>query len=85
MKQITIDKYKHASAFLKERCIRLWEHENSQNGISRNTAQIVFPIKFAYVEGLISNGGPAINTVRQMLGNEAAETLFRRFLFGTEE
>ncbi len=39
----------------------------------------------AYVEGLISNGGPAINTVRQMLGNEAAETLFRRFLFGTEE
>ncbi len=38
----------------------------------------------AYVEGLISNGGPAINTIRQMLGSEAAETLFRRFLFGTE-
>ena len=37
-----------------------------------------------YVEGLISNGGPAINTIRQMLGSEAAETLFRRFLFGTE-
>ena len=30
------------------------------------------------------NGGPAINTVRGILGNEAAETLFRRFLFGTE-
>lgn len=39
----------------------------------------------AYVEGLISNGGPAINTVRDMLGAEAAETLFRRFLFGTEQ
>ena len=37
-----------------------------------------------YVEGLISNGGPAINTIRQLLGPEAAETLFRRFLFGTE-
>lgn len=37
-----------------------------------------------YVEGLISNGGPAINTIRQMLGSEAAETLFRRFLFGIE-
>ena len=37
-----------------------------------------------YVEGLISNGGPAINTIRQMLGSEAAETIFRRFLFGTE-
>ena len=37
-----------------------------------------------YVEGLISNGGPAINTIRQILGNEAAERLFRRFLFGTE-
>lgn len=37
-----------------------------------------------YVEGLISNGGPAINAVRGMLGDEAAETLFRRFLFGTE-
>ena len=39
----------------------------------------------AYVEGLISNGGPAINTIRKMLGDEATETLFRRFLFGTEE
>lgn len=39
----------------------------------------------AYVDGLISNGGPAINTIRKMLGNEAAETLFRRFLFRTEE
>lgn len=39
----------------------------------------------AYVEGLISNGGPAINTVREMLGAEAAETMFRRFLFGTEQ
>ncbi|MCR5191254.1 MAG: hypothetical protein K6C07_07610 [Bacteroidales bacterium] len=37
-----------------------------------------------YVEGLIRNGGPAINTVRGMLGDEAAETMFRRFLFGTE-
>lgn len=39
----------------------------------------------AYVESLISNGGPAINTVRKMLGDEASETLFRKFLFGVEE
>ena len=38
----------------------------------------------AYVEGLITNGGPAINTVRDMLGAAPAETMFRRFLFGTE-
>lgn len=38
----------------------------------------------AYVEGLITNGGPAINTVRDMLGAGSAETMFRRFLFGTE-
>lgn len=38
----------------------------------------------AYVEGLISNGGPAINTVRDILGAQPAETMFRRFLFGTE-
>lgn len=53
------------------------------------TARKVAPVaktarNSAYVEGLISNGGPAINTIRQMLGSEAAETLFRRFLFGTE-
>lgn len=36
-----------------------------------------------YVEGLIGNGGPAVNVVRGMLGKEAAETMFRRFLFGT--
>lgn len=39
----------------------------------------------AYVEGLISNGGPAINVVRQMLGSAAAEEMFRRFLFGTTQ
>lgn len=38
----------------------------------------------AYVEGLITNGGPAINTVRDMLGASPAETMFRRSLFGTE-
>ena len=38
----------------------------------------------AYVEGLIAHGGPAINTVRSILGPKPAETLFRRFLFGTE-
>ena len=53
------------------------------------TARTIDPVaktarNSAYVEGLISNGGPAINTIRQMLGSEAAETLFRRFLFGTE-
>lgn len=39
----------------------------------------------AYVEELINRGGPAINTVRDMLGASSAETLFRRFLFGTEQ
>jgi len=38
----------------------------------------------AYVEGLIRNGGPAINAVRKMLGDEPAETLFRKQLFGTD-
>ena len=38
----------------------------------------------AYVEGLIRNGGPAINAVRKMLGDEPTETMFRRFFFGTE-
>lgn len=38
----------------------------------------------AYVEGLISNGGPAVNIIRKILGDETSETLFRRHLFGTE-
>lgn len=53
------------------------------------TARTIDPVaktarNSAYVEGIIRNGGPAINTIRQMLGSEAAEILFRRFLFGTE-
>ena len=38
----------------------------------------------AYVEGLI-NDGPTFRVVSRMVGAEAAKTLFRRFLFGTEE
>ncbi len=38
----------------------------------------------SYVEGLISKGGPAINTMRSLLGDKPAETLFRRFIFGTQ-
>lgn len=34
-----------------------------------------------FVEGLISNGGPAIDTIRSILGKDAAEELFRRFIF----
>lgn len=37
-----------------------------------------------YVEGLISNGGPAFDTISKMLGVEAAKTLFLRYIFGTE-
>ena len=37
-----------------------------------------------YVEGLINNGGPAFNTISKILGVDAAKTLFRRFIFGTE-
>ena len=36
-----------------------------------------------YVEGLISNGGPAIGLMRRIWGDEATEDLFRRFIFGT--
>ena len=38
---------------------------------------------FEYVEGLISNGGPAIGVMRKIWGDEATEDLFRRFIFGT--
>ena len=38
----------------------------------------------SYVERLSSKGGPAINTMRRILGDESAETLFRRFIFGTQ-
>ena len=45
------------------------------------------PVKTAknstYVEGLI-NDGPTFRVVSKMLGVEPAKTLFRRFLFGTE-
>lgn len=37
-----------------------------------------------YVEGLINNGGPAFDTISRMLGTDAAKSLFRRFIFGTE-
>ena len=37
----------------------------------------------AYVEGLI-NDGPTFKLVSKMIGTESAQTLFRRFLFGTK-
>jgi hypothetical protein len=37
----------------------------------------------AYVEGLI-NDGPTYRVVSKMIGADAAKTVFRRFLFGTE-
>ena len=46
--------------------------------------QLKTNINSAYVEGLISNGGPAINTISGILGEEETKTLFRRFIFGTE-
>ena len=36
----------------------------------------------AYVEGLI-NDGPTFRVVSKMIGAESAQTIFRRFLFGT--
>ena len=36
-----------------------------------------------YVEGLISNGGPAIGLMRKIWGDSATEDLFRRFIFCT--
>jgi hypothetical protein len=38
----------------------------------------------AYVEGLIHDG-PTFKVVSKMIGAESAKTLFRRFLFGTEQ
>ena len=38
----------------------------------------------AYVEGLIHDG-PTFRVVSRMIGAEAAKTVFRRFLFGTEQ
>ena len=37
----------------------------------------------AYVESLISNGGPAIGVMRKIWGDKATEELFRRYIFGT--
>lgn len=37
-----------------------------------------------YVEGLISNGGPAVDTLRNILGDEPAKELVRNYIFRTK-
>lgn len=37
-----------------------------------------------YVEKLLSNGGPAVNQFKKMLGDEKANALLREFIFATE-
>lgn len=46
--------------------------------------QLKTRLNSAYVEGLIGSGGPAIDTISGILGEEETGTLFRRFIFGTE-
>ena len=56
MRMLTLEEYKKASAFLKERCLTLWDIENNCNGIPRNIAQTGFPIKHAYVQKINDDG-----------------------------
>lgn len=38
----------------------------------------------AYVDGLLTHGGPSTDVFKKALGQEKTETLFRKVLFGTE-
>ena len=38
-----------------------------------------------YVEGLLEKGGPSTDVFKKSMGNEKTATLFRKYLFGTEE
>lgn len=38
----------------------------------------------AYVEGLLTHGGPSTDVFKKALGPEKTEQLFRKVLFGTE-
>ena len=35
----------------------------------------------AFADGLLSNGGPAVNTFREMMGDERTETFVREYMF----
>lgn len=50
MRMLTLEEHKKASAFLKERCLTLWDVENNCNGIPRNMAQTGFPITLTCVQ-----------------------------------
>lgn len=39
----------------------------------------------AYVEGLLTNGGPSTSIFQKLFGNEKTSRLFRKVLFGTKE
>lgn len=39
---LPIELHKEVSAFLEKKCLKLWMHENTKNGISRNFAQTKF-------------------------------------------
>ena len=41
---LPIELYKEVSAFLEKKCLKLWKHENTKNGIYRNYAQTKFSI-----------------------------------------
>lgn len=56
MRMPTLEEHKKASAFLKEKCLKLWNIENTQNGIPRNIAQTGFPINLAYVQKISDDG-----------------------------
>ena len=56
---LSLDEYRSLSAFLEEKCMKLWKHENTQNGISRNYAQTGFAYNSTY-ELKISDVGKII-------------------------
>lgn len=37
-----------------------------------------------YTEGLLSNGGPAVDQIKKLIGDEKTGVLFREFIFGTK-
>lgn len=39
----------------------------------------------AYVQGLLTQGGPSVNQFKKLIGDEAAKELFSRYIFPAEE
>ena len=64
---------KHFDAYLGAPCERISDAEEKKKKASY------------YVEGLLEKGGPSTDVFKKKLGIEKTATLFRKYLFGTEE